>query len=497
VCVVLFASTGFAQINPTAQKYATTITEADLKESLTILASDALEGRATGTRGQKMAAAFIAEHFREQGLMPPVNGSYYQPLKLYSSAPGTIYIKSRDSVFTNYKKIIYYGTAPTEGEVSLETVFIGRGTESDYAGLTVKDRAVILYIKSLSIGSLSTLQEPVSLAYQKGARMVLVVSSTRHEDFAILASQLEGWLSGELSLENPANSPANGIFLIDQTVAEKILTTPFARLVKAATESPKVKSLPKFKPAKISYRVSIDGKIVNSENVLGYLEGSDKKDELVIITAHYDHIGIDSDAPGDKINNGADDDGSGTVAVLELAQAFAQARKEGNGPRRSILFMTVTGEELGLFGSQYYVENPVFPLATTICDLNMDMVGRRDGEHAGKPDYVYVIGSDKLSSELHEISERNNNKYIKLDFDYTYNDEDHPTNLYKRSDHWNFAKYGIPIIFYFDGIHEDYHSVRDEVSKIEFDLLAKRTQSIFYTAWEIANRNDRLVVDKE
>jgi Zn-dependent M28 family amino/carboxypeptidase len=159
--------------------------------------------------------------------------------------------------------------------------------------------------------------------------------------------------------------------------------------------------------------------------------------------------------------------------------------------------MTVTGEEQGLFGSQYYVEHPVFPLANTVTDLNIDMIGRRDGEHAGKPDYVYVIGSDKLSSELHEINERNNNLYTRLAFDYTYNDENHPTNLYKRSDHWNFAKHGIPIIFYFDGIHEDYHKVSDEVSKIEFDLLAKRAQSLFYTAWELANRDTRIMVDKK
>lgn len=495
----LFTLAGVCQINPAAQKYATTITEADLKESLTILASDALEGRETGTRGQKMAAAFIANYFRELGLVAPVNGSHYQPVDLYSATPGTIYIKAGEEVFTNFKDVIYYGSADSGGEVLMDAVFVGKGAEADYAGLSVKDKAVVLYTESLSFSVMSALRKPVALARERGAAMVFVVSSTKPEDFATFASQLQGWLSeGSLSLDKPeATSATNGIFLIDQRVAEKILNTTFVRLAKAASESPKTKSLPKLKPGKLSYQVSMEVKTVNTENILGYLEGSDKKDELVIITAHYDHIGVSSHASGDKINNGADDDGSGTVAVLEMAQAFAQAKKEGNGPRRSILFMTVTGEEQGLFGSQYYVEHPVFPLANTVADLNIDMIGRRDGEHAGKPDYVYVIGSDKLSSELHEINERNNTIYTKLAFDYTYNDEDHPTNLYKRSDHWNFAKNGIPIIFYFDGIHEDYHKVSDEVSKIEFDLLAKRAQSLFYTAWEIANRDTRIVVDKK
>jgi Zn-dependent M28 family amino/carboxypeptidase len=236
---------------------------------------------------------------------------------------------------------------------------------------------------------------------------------------------------------------------------------------------------------------------VKSENILGYMEGTDKKDELVVITAHFDHIGKNPGEGKDVINNGADDDGSGTVSVLQMAKAFAQAKKDGKGPRRSILFMTVTGEEQGLFGSEYYSEHPVFPLANTVVDINIDMIGRRDPEHKDKPDYVYVIGADKLSSELQEINERTNRENEKLEFDYTYNDENHPTNLYKRSDHWNFAKKGIPIVFFFDGIHEDYHQVSDEISKIEFDLLAKRTKTAFHTAWEVANREGRLVVDKK
>ena len=246
------------------------------------------------------------------------------------------------------------------------------------------------------------------------------------------------------------------------------------------------------KKVSLTYITSYPAAVIETENVLGYLEGSDKKDELVIITAHYDHIG----KRGDQINNGADDDGSGTSAVIEMAEAFAKAKADGHGPRRSILFMTVTGEEKGLIGSQYYTNHPVFPLANTVVDLNLDMVGRHDEAHKDNRNFVYLVGSDRLSSELHDLSEKVNSTYTHLTLDYTYNDTSHPDRIYYRSDHWNFAKNNIPIIFYFNGIHEDYHRPTDTVDKIEFDMLQKRTQLVYYTAWVIANREQRLVVDK-
>jgi Zn-dependent M28 family amino/carboxypeptidase len=232
---------------------------------------------------------------------------------------------------------------------------------------------------------------------------------------------------------------------------------------------------------------------VSSENVLGFLEGSDKKKEVLVITAHYDHIG----KRGDKIYNGADDDGSGTVTVLELAEAFAKAKKAGKGPRRSILFMTVSGEEKGLLGSSYYTDfDPVFPLKNTVADLNIDMVGRIDDRYKDDPDYVYVIGSDKLSSELHNLSEEANKQYINIKLDYKYNDENDPNRFYYRSDHYNFAKNNIPIIFYFNGTHADYHKPTDTIEKIHFGKMQKIGRLVFHTAWKIANRDNRLKVDK-
>lgn len=236
------------------------------------------------------------------------------------------------------------------------------------------------------------------------------------------------------------------------------------------------------------------GGIKASENVLAFIKGTTKPDEIVVLSAHYDHVGVDSKG---NVYNGADDDGSGTVSILEIAEAFAKAKKEGKGPKRSILFLHVTGEEKGLYGSRFYTENPVFPLENTVTDLNIDMIGRIDPHHEEKEknNYIYLIGSDRLSTELHQLSEEVNKKYVQLDLDYTYNAANDPNRFYFRSDHYNFAKHNIPIIFYFNGVHEDYHEITDTPDKISYDLMAKRAKLIFYTAWEVANREKRLVVD--
>jgi len=231
----------------------------------------------------------------------------------------------------------------------------------------------------------------------------------------------------------------------------------------------------------------------DSENVVAYIKGSEKPDELIILSAHHDHLGTDKEG---NIFNGADDDGSGTVALLEMAEAFQKAVKNGNGPKRSILFLHVTGEEIGLYGSKYYTENPIFPLANTVCNLNTDMIGRIDPDKAENPNYIYLIGSDKLSQELHDVSEEVNKTYTNLELDYKFNDENDPNRFYYRSDHYNFAKNNIPVIFYFNGTHEDYHRMTDTPDKIEYDLMEKRTRLIFQTAWEIANREGRIVADK-
>lgn len=492
--IISFAWRVDAQVNSVATTYANTITTADLKDRLTIIASDALEGRNTGSRGQKMAAAFISDHFRQLGLTAPINHSYYQPVNLYSSSPEEVFIKAGGNTFQNYKEVIYLGNTDSQGEKQMDVVFVGKGAEEDYKNLSFKGKAVLIYHDPLSDFNMSELPEISKRAHQKGAAMILYTSDFKREKFLQLGVNLQNYLNAEeWSLEKPTDTLLDsGSFLVMKEVAEKILNTTFSSLNTAAKSSAAVA---KVKPGKINFKVGMKTATLASENVFGYLEGTDRKDEVVIITAHYDHVGK-GEGEGDVIYNGADDDGSGTVAVMELAEAFAEAKKNGNGPRRSMLFMTVTAEELGLFGSEYYVTHPVYPLKQTVANLNIDMIGRSDNPYEGKSDYVYVIGSDKLSQELHKINEQANQQYTKLVFDYVYNDEAHPNRLYYRSDHWNFAKNNIPIIFYFDGIHNDYHQVTDEVSKINFELLAKRTKLIFYTAWEIANREKRLVLDR-
>jgi Zn-dependent M28 family amino/carboxypeptidase len=251
---------------------------------------------------------------------------------------------------------------------------------------------------------------------------------------------------------------------------------------------------PRVIPAEINLNVQSRNVLVDSENVVAFIRGSEFPEEYIVISSHLDHIGVTANG---EINNGADDDGSGTVAMLEIAEAFKMAADEGMRPKRSVVFLHVTGEEKGLLGSRYYTDvEPVFPLDQTVANLNIDMIGRIDPKREGDRNYIYLIGSDKLSTELHELSETVNSKYTKIELDYTYNDENDPNRFYYRSDHYNFAKNNIPIIFYFNGTHADYHRPGDTPDKINYDLLRNRAQLVFYTAWEIANRDSRLVVDK-
>ena len=231
----------------------------------------------------------------------------------------------------------------------------------------------------------------------------------------------------------------------------------------------------------------------DSENIWAFIEGSEKPEEIVVVSAHYDHVGIKNG----KVYNGADDDGSGTVGIMEIAAAFQKAKEEGHGPKRSILILHMTGEEHGLHGSRYYSEHPLFPLANTVADVNIDMIGRRDPFHKDSNKYIYLIGSDYLSTDLYNVCEDLNKKYKFLTIDYKYNDKNDPEHFYYRSDHYNFAKNGIPVVFLFNGTHADYHQASDKVSKIEFDALTIRARFGFAIAWEIANRDKKLVVDKK
>ena len=514
--------TDAAKLQAVAPKYAETVTAADLSRHLHILASDEYEGRDTGAKGGRMAAEYIAKEFREDGLAGPVKNSsnpYYQPVALEKSKWGEGYLTIGKQKFVMMQDFFVLGASPYQTEQTPEIVFAGYGidsdTYSDYANLDVKGKMVVvlggepkatngIYLvsgteKASDWGN--DYRTKRNAATKRGAQSLVIVTGTSPEEFTTMTQRYRSFATRPaIGLKNSGTQENATTILASPAVGAALLNTTPQKMLAYATTVAKA-----GKPAAGTFTAAKDIKIkteriatpLPSENVLGYIEGSDKKDEVIVVSAHYDHVGVDSTLQGDKIFNGANDDGSGTVAVIELAEAFAKAKKDGYGPRRSILFLAVTGEEKGLLGSEYYSNNPVFPLANTVADINIDMIGRMDFDYEKTNDsnYIYVIGADKLSSELHQINEEVNRKYVNLKLDYKYNDENDPNRFYYRSDHYNFAKHGIPIVFYFNGVHDDYHQPSDEVDKIIFESAEKVARLAFYVTWELANRENRIVVD--
>jgi len=469
-----------------AVKFSKSITKADLYDQLLVLTADSLEGRETGEPGQKKAAAYIASEFKRYGLQPIVpegeGKSYYQPFTLYKSQWKEVYLKAGDNQFDNGESLLYLGSAVAMDEEEAEVVFIGDVKDAGDLLSSGKLKGKLVAVNGSDSRMWSSLRRQFADADILG---LLVFGGENDEQFTQAVNRYKGYLtSSRLSLESGSDKGLL-LFVVSPSAANSIFNASLETLMVAGGSK-------KFPQATVAFRAQRDSQEILTENVLGFLEGSDKKDELLVITSHYDHLG----KRGDDIYHGADDDGSGTSAVLEMAQAFSEAKSKGNGPRRSILFMTVTGEEKGLLGSEYYTSNPVLPLAQTVTNLNIDMIGRVDEAHAANENYIYVIGSDKLSQELHQLSEKVNQDYTKLELDYTYNDENDPNRFYYRSDHYNFAKNDVPIIFYFNGVHADYHKPTDTIDKIAFDKMTKVTKLVFFTAWEIANREDRVKLDR-
>jgi len=282
-------------------------------------------------------------------------------------------------------------------------------------------------------------------------------------------------------------------------ISEKMAASLFGSKAEKTEEAlAQLKAGAGFKPIKIKSKLEVwlDKEVqkLEGENVIAFIEGSDSilNKEYVIVTAHYDHLGFVED----RIYYGADDNASGTAGVIEIARAFAEAKSRGVGPKRSVICMLLSGEEKGLLGSKYYVEYPLWPLKKTVATINIDMIGRVDDAHTDG-NYIYAIGSDRMSTELHQVQEWNNEQYTQLQLDYKYNDPKDPNRFYERSDHYNFVLQGIPAVFYFNGTHPDYHKVTDTVDKINFEAAAKRAQLAFYTAWDLANRPRGPLVDKK
>lgn len=461
------------------RKYAETIKAEELREKLTIIASAEMEGRETATPGQKKAAAYIENKFRELGLKPG-NGDSYQ----------MFYDVFQDSL-TNVSFTINGNSLKMDGDYSFSVasapngswkidsiVFAGLGTVNkktdDYSDVDVKDKWVFVHEGS---GSLVVIRQKSLAAKSKGAKGLFIVSKNFPRRTATSTKS-------QMYIEAVAEFPT---FFVSYDVISGMLATPVTDSIALS------KLTKKTYTANANLSIAKQKLTLQSSNVMGFLEGKDKKDEYVVLTAHYDHIGKRGDS---VIYYGADDDGSGTTAIIELAEAFVSAKKKGDGPGRSILFMAVSGEEKGLWGSEIYTEKPVYPLNKTTVNLNIDMIGRTDPKYKGDSvNYIYIIGDDKLSSDLAPITDSINKHYINMELDRRYNDIKDPNRYFYRSDHYNFAAKGVPIIFYFNGTHADYHRPTDTVDKINFELMQKRTKLVFYTAWEMANRNDMLKRD--
>ncbi len=484
--------------------YAGTITADQLKEKLYTYASDEFEGRETGKPGQKKAVEYLKNHYVNLNIPSPIaEGDYFQEVPLQTIGTPNLKLTVNGKSFNYFDDIISMtGAAKTSLEVD-DIVYAGFGItddkHNDYKDLNVKGKIVVIKegepqnadgtYKITGTTSRSTwsngrqaLTPKREAAKNAGAKAVFFMSNSLFARYATFFKRsAESGGSRRLTIvggETPLHH-----FMISETLGKAL-----------------VSNIDKEdKTALIKTKVTLDYEPVstkiNSENVAAVIKGTEKPDEYIVISAHLDHEGIKEG----EVYNGADDDGSGTVAVLEIAEAFKAAAEKGHGPKRSILFLHVTAEEKGLLGSRYYAdEDPIVPLENTIVDLNIDMIGRIDPKRDSSKtrNYVYLIGSDKLSTELHQISEDINTKYTNLELDYTYNDENHPDRIYYRSDHWNFAKNNIPVIFYFNGTHDDYHRPSDTPDKIEYDLLENRTRLVFYTAWELANRDKRIEADK-
>lgn len=502
----------FAQQDP-ATKYATTITAADLRKHLTIIAGDEFEGRETGTEGQRKAAAYIENQFGALNLKKPdALKSYQQLYPLYQDSVLETSL-SVNGIAGIYGKDFFIPIQGNENRrfKASELVFTGYGIDdpayNDYASVNVKGKVVVFFLGEPkkdgkyfinADGKSSQWTYPgidvkLRAAAAKGAVGALVINQNS-ESFNKRVIENNIKTRVYFPSADEVNPSINYAF-ISQDFAKSFFPVDFQESLSAAKKNNSFTPQPTQKKITTAYSFKKYRNIINASNVIGIIEGTDKKNEYVFLTGHYDHLGKQNG----KIYYGADDDGSGTCAVIEMAEAFSKAAAEGHRPRRTMVFLTVSGEEKGLWGSEYYSDHPLFPLDKTSVDLNTDMVGRTDTERkAGDTlNYIYVVGHDKLSSELPLINEAANKKYTNLVLDYKFDDPNDKERIYYRSDHYNFARKGVPVLFFYDGmLKADYHKPTDTVDKINFELYEKRVRMIFYTAWEIANRNEMLKRDK-
>ncbi len=527
-----------AELNERLLPFQDYITEEFLYQHLSVIAHDSLEGRETGMPGQKIAAQYLSDYYTGLGLTPVGdNDTYFQRFKLDAErADSLVYrtyrIEGSDTTLVDHSVAspeshsdyiqLFGGAKPLKGDI----VFAGFGANDPDRGIKhldgteLQDKWVLVFEDIPYIVDGDTLVNPgfsnnnrfTEIVSRNDAKGILVIGNETPEEFTDLQRLNSHLVSkpGNMRLQYLERSPARrgypkGYVQISPDIAIELLgLNNFAEL--RQLKEGLTKNITEFIPHQLSYLLDYsphEGIVeIETENVVAYLEGSDPdlKDEVIILTAHYDHIGITQpDETGDYINNGADDNGSGTVALMAIANALQKASEGGIGPRRSILFLHVSAEEVGLLGSRYYSDHPIFPIENTIANYNADMIGRSTTERqaSGDTDYIFIIGGDIISSSLDSLVHVANRESVDMELDYTYNDLEDRNQFYRRSDHWNFGRLEIPFVFFFTGVHEDYHRPGDTVDKIDFPKLTRTTRLVYSSTLQVANYDGRPEVDNQ
>lgn len=507
------------------QRGADKITADQIRDYLTFISSDALEGRDTPSRGLDIAAQYLATNLSRWGLKPAGDaGSYFQKIAL-----------ARDVVDKLQTRASLNGQPLTLGEhylpfartldVNAPMVFAGNGwlvkakNIDAYQGIDARGKIAIIFGPPTGYPRGVTRQDmqgtrgvdwmnPFEYAAKQGVAALVIVP-----DFQFIANwdrnrmrMVERGITAVEKFQSTPTRDSRGIIASPQLASTLFQgeRASASGLFESVYSTQAVAPFELNPEKKLSISIRTESAGTSTQNVVAVFEGSDPvlKNEYVALGAHYDHVGIGAPVNGDAVYNGADDDGSGTIALLAIAEALGHTMPR---PKRSVLFVWHAGEEKGLWGSRYFTDYPTIPLDKIVTQINLDMIGRSktegntDPRNSGLsgPNEIYVIGSRMMSTELGELTETVNRQYLNVTYDYRYDDPADPNRFFFRSDHYNYAKKGIPIVFFFDGVHADYHRPTDSADKIDYQKMEKLTRTIYMTMWELADRRTRPVVDKQ
>lgn len=503
--------------NPSAIDFISLITNEGLYTDLAVLAADDMEGRDTGSEGLRKAAAYLSKRYTEIGVEPVgTSNTYNQYFTLDKTATHghafTLFKRGRlvDTSVLDKDHLasfisLFNGSNPASGTI----VFAGLGMFNEEEGINQYgsdlDGKWIMIFQENGASNVRQLQQLVGSSGAVGAILIRDTENddTFNESAAAYQSRLGSGGSLTLSyLTNDVGGSTAYVVVNASTAASILDVDGYEGLTRYKSELLDNPSLftPRTLDVSLTYTPQIRKERIKTSNIAGLIRGTDPflKNEIVVLSSHYDHVGIGApDSTGDTIYNGADDDGSGTVGILHTANALIAAKRAGFELKRSVLILHVSGEEKGLLGSRYYSDHPLYSIENTIANLNVDMIGRIDPEYQGEEDYIYIIGGSMISSGLDSLIQAANTASVNLDLNMKFNDLNDPNQFYRRSDHWNFGRLGVPFAFFFNGTHEDYHRPSDHIEKIDFDALRIRTQLLYTTTLMLANTDERPLVDNQ